>query len=108
MKSPTVVPQIPAGTSPEPRPRKSSSNDRAANLAFWGFMAPSLIGLMLFTIVPIFWGFALSLSQAQNTIKPGHFVGLANYQDLLTDEAFLHSLWTIVVFAAFIVPFTYA
>jgi multiple sugar transport system permease protein len=108
MKSPTVVPQIPVDTLPTPQPRKGSSNQRAANLAFWGFMAPSLIGLTLFTIVPIFWGFALSLSQAQNTIQPGHFVGLANYADLLTDEAFLHSLWTIIIFAAFIVPFTYA
>lgn len=71
-------------------------------------MAPSLIGLILFTIVPIVWGFLLSLSHAQNTIKPGHFVGLANYKDLLTDEAFLHALSTIGIFAAFIVPFTWA
>ncbi|RYG68411.1 sugar ABC transporter permease [bacterium] len=72
------------------------------------FMAPSLIGLTLFTFVPIVWGFLLSLSRAQNTIKPGHFVGIANYLDLLTDEAFLRSLGTILVFAAFIVPLTFA
>ncbi len=108
MKSPTVAPQIPVDIAPVPKAPKNSSNERAANLAFWGFMAPSLIGLTLFTIVPIFWGFALSFSQAQNTIQPGHFVGFANYKDLLTDEAFIHSLWTIIIFAAFIVPFTYA
>jgi multiple sugar transport system permease protein len=91
-----------------PKTARKRRGDRSAEFAFWVFMAPSLIGLTLFTIVPIFWGFALSLSQAQNTIRPGHFVGLANYKDLLTDEAFLHALWTIVIFAAFIVPFTYA
>jgi len=61
----------------------------------------------VFTLVPIVWGFLLSLSHAQNTIRVGHFVGFANFVDLLTDEAFLRSLLTIVVFAAFIVPLTY-
>ena len=46
----------------------------------------------MFTLVPIVWGFLLSLSHAQNTIHLGHFVGLRNYADLLTDEAFLQSL----------------
>ena len=82
--------------------------DRSATLAFWAFVAPSLIGLTVFTLIPIIWGFALSLSHAQNTIKPGQFVGVANYLDLLSDEAFLRSLSTILVFALFIVPLTYA
>ena len=71
-------------------------------------MAPSLLGLTVFTLIPIIWGFLLSLSHAQNTIHPGHFIGLRNYTDLLTDEAFLKSLVTAFLFAVFIVPLTFA
>ncbi len=91
-----------------PAPRRRSAGDRTATLAFWAFMAPSLLGLTVFTIIPILWGFLLSLSHAQNTIHPGHFIGLRNYTDLLTDEAFLNSLVTVVLFALFIVPLTFA
>lgn len=89
--------------------RKNSApaqSDRSATLAFWVFVSPALIGLTVFTLVPIVWGFLLSLSHAQNTIRPVRFVGLANYIDLLSDESFLRSLLTIVIFAAFIVPLT--
>ena len=82
--------------------------DRAATLAFWAFVAPALIGLTVFTLVPIVWGFLLSLSHAQNTIHPGHFIGLRNYADLLGDEQFRRSIITVVIFAAFIVPLTTA
>jgi multiple sugar transport system permease protein len=77
-------------------------------VAFWVFVTPALLGLTLFTLAPIVWGFLLSLSHAQNTIQVGHFVGLRNYADLLTDDAFLSSLETIILFAIFIVPLTFA
>jgi multiple sugar transport system permease protein len=82
--------------------------DRSATLAFWMMVSPALFGLTLFTFIPIIWGFVLSLSHAQNTIRPVRFIGLANYIDLLTDEAFLRSLGTILIFALFIVPLTFA
>jgi len=94
--------------TPEARPKRRASSDRSANLAFWAFVAPSLIGLTVFTLIPIVWGFLLSLSHAQNTIHVGHFVGFRNYADLLTDESFLKSLKTIIIFALFIVPITFA
>ncbi len=87
---------------------KAGRGDRSATLAFWAFVAPSLLGLTVFTLIPIVWGFLLSLSHAQNTIHPGHFIGLRNYADLLTDESFLRSLVTVVLFALFIVPLTFA
>lgn len=82
--------------------------DKSATLAFWAFVAPALIGLTVFTFAPIVWGFLLSLSHAQNTIHVGHFIGLRNYTDLLSDPEFLRSLLTIVIFALFIVPLTFA
>lgn len=86
------------------RPRQG---DRSATIAFWTFVAPALAGLTVFTLIPIVWGFLLSLSRAQNTIHVGHFVGLRNYVDLLTDESFLRSLATVLLFALFIVPLTF-
>ena len=88
--------------------RRFALNDTNPNFAFWVLMAPALAGLVVFTVVPIVWGFLLSLSHAQNTIHVGHFIGLRNYVDLLTDTEFLRSLGTILAFAAFIVPTTFA
>jgi multiple sugar transport system permease protein len=75
---------------------------------FWVFVGPFLIGLAVFTIVPIAWSAVLSFFNARNTVTPTDFVGLRNYVDMLTNSDFLHSLLTFTVFAAFIVPTTLA
>jgi len=77
-------------------------------IAFWLFMAPMLIGLILFTFVPIVWGFLISLSNARNTISISEFVGIDNYRDILRDDQFRRSLRTIVIFTICVVPLTYA
>jgi multiple sugar transport system permease protein len=79
-----------------------------APVSFWIFMAPMLIGLFVFTFLPIGWGFLISLSRARNTINLGDFVGFQNYGDMLRDGEFRKSLRTIVIFTAFIVPLTFA
>lgn len=66
-----------------------------------------IIGVGLFTFVPILWGFVLSLSNARGTLQIHNFVGFENYRRLLGDPDFLYSLLTVVVFACFIVPLTY-
>jgi multiple sugar transport system permease protein len=75
--------------------------------AFWLFVGPFLAGLLVFTCLPIGWSAYLSLFEARNTVTPTVFVGLGNYVDMLTDEAFLSSLGTFAAFAAFIVPLTF-
>ena len=84
--------------------RKSSSE---ATIAFILFMAPMLLGLLVFTFIPIVWGFLISLSDARNTISVGDWIGFENYRYMLGDAAFRKSLRTIIVFAAFIVPLTF-
>ncbi len=79
-----------------------------AAIAFWVFMAPMLIGLTLFTFVPIVWGFLISLSDARNTVSISEFVGIDNYRGILRDDQFRRSLRTIIIFTAFIVPLTFA
>lgn len=78
------------------------------NLWFGAFVAPFVIGLMLFVYVPILWSAYLSFFDARNTVTPTTFVGLANYIYLLTDPLFVGSLLTFIGFAAFIVPLTFA
>jgi len=62
----------------------------------------------VFVYVPIVWSVYLSFFDARNTVTPTRFVGLGNYAYLLRDPAFVSSMGTFVVFAAFIVPVTYA
>jgi multiple sugar transport system permease protein len=76
--------------------------------AFWLFVGPFLVGLVIFVYVPIVWSVILSFSRAQNTVTPGDWVGLRNYIDLLQPGPFLSSLLTFTVFAALIVPLTFA
>lgn len=76
-------------------------------LWFWIFVGPFAVGLGLFTYVPLLWSVVLSFFDAHNTVTPTDFVGLDNYTALLSDDAFVDSLRTFLVFTAFIVPATY-
>jgi multiple sugar transport system permease protein len=78
-----------------------------ANLAFILFVAPMVIGLTVFTFIPIVWGFLISLSDARNTVSIGNWVGFDNYTAMLSNAEFRRSLRTILVFTAFIVPLTF-
>lgn len=77
-------------------------------LTFWGFVGPMVLGVIIFTYIPVIWGLILSLFEARATINPTRFVGLENYLFLLNDEKFLLSLRTVGVFTIFIVPITTA
>src|SRR5690606_6464323 len=90
------------------RPRRSGS--RRTTLAFWYFVGPFLAGLMVFTFIPVLWSAYLSFFDARNTVTPAaeDFVGLDNYVRMLSDDAFRDSLVTFTVFAAFVVPLTFA
>lgn len=80
---------------------------RNRTLWFWIFVGPFALGLGLFTYLPLLRSVALSFFDAHNTVTPTHFVGLDNYTDMLSDDAFVDSLRTFLVFTAFIVPATY-
>ena len=88
------------------RQRLLGTQDR--NLWFWVFVGPFFLGLLVFVYVPILWSISLSFFAARNTVTPTQFVGLGNYADMLSDPAFRSSMLTFVVFAAFIVPTTFA
>ncbi len=78
-----------------------------ANIAFILFVAPMVIGLTVFTFIPIVWGTLISFSEARNTISIGDWVGFDNYSAMLSNPEFRRSLRTIIVFSIFIVPLTF-
>ncbi|MFM9698205.1 carbohydrate ABC transporter permease [Streptomyces europaeiscabiei] len=88
------------------RPRRGLWANSTFN--FWLFTGPFLIGLVIFVFVPIGWSLYLSFFEARFTVTPSEFVGLENYRQILSDADFRNSLVTFTVFAAIIVPVTWA
>jgi multiple sugar transport system permease protein len=81
---------------------------RQTTMAFWAFVGPMVLGLIVFTYIPIVWGLILSFFEARRTVTPSVFVGLQNYVSMIRDSAFRQSLITFALFALFIVPTTVA
>ncbi|MFE7893918.1 carbohydrate ABC transporter permease [Streptomyces sp. NPDC057412] len=102
---PGVARPAPAPVPPAPRRRGLR---RSNTLSFWLFTGPFLLGLAVFIYVPIGWSVYLSFFEARFTVTPEKFIGLDNYRHMLTDDDFVGSLGTFTVFAAFIVPTTWA
>ncbi len=73
--------------------------------AAWGyfFIAPIMIGFMVFMLYPFAYSFYLSLTSSDGIVAPD-FIGLNNYRNLLQDETFLRSLRVTVYFTLGTVP----
>ncbi|MCX4855870.1 carbohydrate ABC transporter permease [Streptomyces canus] len=100
-----VAQPAPAKASPA-RPRRGLRGNPTFN--FWLFTGPFLIGLVIFVFVPIIWSIWLSFFDARFTVTPSKFIGFDNYKSMLTNSNFTGSLVTFTVFAALIVPLTWA
>jgi multiple sugar transport system permease protein len=92
---------------PPTTPTGENARKRRTALAFWAFVTPLVLGLIVFVYVPIIWGLYLSFFEARGTITPQEFVGLQNYVAILNDERFIKSMVTIILFTLFIVPTTF-
>jgi len=46
----------------------SQRKRRQTTLAFWAFVGPMFIGLIVFTYIPIIWGLLLSFFEARRTV----------------------------------------
>lgn len=88
---------------PERRRRRLSARGREA-LAFYLFLTPFFIGFLVFTIGPILASLGLSFTH-WNMFTPAHWVGLSNYQTLLTnDNTFWIALWNTVYYSFISIP----
>lgn len=68
------------------------------------FVAPSIILLMIFNVIPLVMAFALSIYDVPITLSHAEFVGLDNYIEAFHDARFLNSLKITAIFTGIEVP----
>ncbi|WP_341828528.1 sugar ABC transporter permease [Trueperella pyogenes] len=73
--------------------RRRKSDARAAAV----FLAPAVIGFVIFYLVPIVRGFKMSLTD-QNLLEEAKWVGFDNYVRLLEDETFINAVKVTVIY----------
>jgi multiple sugar transport system permease protein len=74
--------------------------------AAWGylFLVPNIIGFLIFTALAVVIAFGLAMTE-WDLLTPPKFIGLANYQKLLTnDPVFMTALANTIYFVAGVVP----
>ncbi|MFM6852216.1 MAG: carbohydrate ABC transporter permease [Terrabacter sp.] len=84
------------------RPRRGTLERREARAAYV-FIAPWIIGFLVFTAGPMVASLWLSFTD-YSLVEPGKPVGLANYQQLVEDPRVAKSLANTFVYAALFVP----
>lgn len=72
----------------------------------WIMIAPTIIGLMVLNIIPIFQTLYLSLFKSGAFGKGNIFVGLENYRTLFSDEQVWHAVRNTLVYTIGVVPIT--
>ena len=85
---------VPKGTRPSPEKRRGS------RLLIWVFLAPTVIGLGLFSFVPIIGSFLLAFFRWDIITAP-EFIGFGNFVDLATNPtvrvSFLNTIGFVIV-----------
>jgi len=67
------------------------------------FIMPYFILWLLFAVIPVGYGFYISLHN-WNPIGKSVFLGFKNYEDLFADDRFLNALKNTMIFAAWAIP----
>jgi multiple sugar transport system permease protein len=68
------------------------------------FLSPWIIGLIIFTLIPMFWSLWLSFTNYDPLSRQGEFIGLANYQAMLSDRNVWNGLINTLYFTVLYVP----
>jgi len=82
---------------------RKSKRERQEILYAYLFLMPSLIGFMLFIIIPTVGSFVLSFVEWDLLTAP-KFVGLGNFESLAKDDVFATILKNTFVFSIFTIP----
>ena len=88
---------MPAPAAPEGQPRAPAARLKPAGyhyreiLSAWALLLPALLGLLAFHVLPTARAVQISLTD-WNLLRPPHFVGLANYLELLRDGRFWNGM----------------
>lgn len=77
-------------------------SDRRRTAVAYAFLAPALIALAAFTLIPVAQGLWLSL-YSQPLLREARWAGLENFRELWSDDAFRRSLFNSIRYLA-VVP----
>ncbi len=89
-------------------PRSDRGSARARERAAWGFVSPALLAIGVFFVIPVFAALLLSLTDfdiyALADLGNLRFVGLQNYERLLSNPLFWGAMKNTLTFAMIGVP----
>ncbi|MGT2950180.1 sugar ABC transporter permease [Streptococcus cuniculi] len=74
----------------------------------WGMVAPTIIGLIVLNIIPIFQTFKMSFYKSGDFGKNDIFIGLDNYRRMLGDAQVWQATWNTLKYSILVVPATIA
>lgn len=103
MTQPTLAPSKRETAAKPGKRRKLSGLARSQNVWGWAFAAPALVGFIVFVIGPMIASFIIGLTNWQIGVAPS-FIGLGNYQKLLSDPIFWKSLQATGSYTLIVVP----
>jgi multiple sugar transport system permease protein len=90
-------------SAPAPPPRTFAQRILGEHPTAWAFVLPAVLIIVGLAIVPIVWSLVLSFKSA-DLISPSQWVGLSNYDALLSDPNLRDSVEHTVVYTALFVP----
>jgi multiple sugar transport system permease protein len=92
------------GAVQRPRRGRWTASDREVLPWVLLFLSPWIIGLIVFTIIPMGWSLWLSFTDYDPLTRQGDFIGVENYVDMVGDKRVWTSLYNTVYFTLLYVP----
>ncbi len=88
--------------------RPSAGRSRERWWVPWAFIAPNMLGLLCFTLVPVLAGIAISFTNwnVVSGLSGIQWAGITNFTNLFSDAGFWKALLRTVFFAGIGVPFS--
>ncbi len=93
----------PNGARPGRRGGTGHRSAKGESLTAYAFVAPNMLLLLVFVLVPLGWAVLVSL-QRTNGFGAGVFVGLTNYGRLFSDPLFWRSTINTILFTVIVTP----
>jgi multiple sugar transport system permease protein len=89
-------------------PVRTGATGRTKLWVPWAFLAPNLLGMLAFTLVPVITGLLISFTDwnVVSGIEGIRWVGLANFTELFADTRFWQAAGRTVLYAGVAVPAT--
>lgn len=82
---------------------KSFSLQRRRTVLAYLFLAPALLGLVIFLLIPLFWGIGLSFTNYSPGV-PIEYIGLDNYSRVFNDEVVRAAFGVVIKYSLGVIP----